>query len=164
MFVKWTPFLLELLECIEKYQKEKNSYLPSRKTTLVFLGFLPSSLFSLCLYAYPCVCFSFIKLVIVLPVCFCIPLFFLLYTKIVWALSCVPVFYDFLFLKKLIDFLNWRLVTLQYVMFFVIHQHVSATGVHVFPHLSKFQIYVLMYCIGVSDFTLYKRLQFHIPH
>ena len=34
-------------------------------------------------------------------------------------------------------------------------------------HLSKFHIYVLVYCIGVflSDyFTLYNRLQFHPPH
>ena len=33
-------------------------------------------------------------------------------------------------------------------------------------HLSKFHIYVLEYCICVflSDFTLYNRLQFHLPH
>ena len=32
-------------------------------------------------------------------------------------------------------------------------------------HLSKFHIYVLVYCIGVflSGFTLYHRLQFHSP-
>ena len=34
-------------------------------------------------------------------------------------------------------------------------------------HLSKFHIYVLVYCIGVfflAYFTLYNRLQFHPPH
>ena len=33
-------------------------------------------------------------------------------------------------------------------------------------HLSKFHIYVLVYCIGIflSYFTLYNRLQFHPPH
>ena len=33
-------------------------------------------------------------------------------------------------------------------------------------HVSKFHIYVLIYCIGVflSDFTLYNRFQFHPPH
>ena len=34
-------------------------------------------------------------------------------------------------------------------------------------HLSKFHIYVLVYCIGVflsGYFTLYNRLQFHPPH
>ena len=33
-------------------------------------------------------------------------------------------------------------------------------------HLSKFHIYVLVYCIGVflSVFTLYNRHQFHPPH
>ena len=34
-------------------------------------------------------------------------------------------------------------------------------------HLSKFHIYVLVYCIGVfflAYFTLYNQLQFHPPH
>ena len=51
-------------------------------------------------------------------------------------MSRTDLLYLFIYFQfKFISF-NWRLITLQYCIRFAIHQHVSATGIRVFPMLN----------------------------
>ena len=67
------------------------------------------------------------------------------YTDLCWQ-SNVFAFY---FLNFKFIYFNWRLITLQYCIGFAIHQHESATGIHMFPTLNPSPFSLPVSSLGV---------------